>query len=233
MINRYATLFMPREKISYQYCLNGGLRPEKLQVYTDFTSSVTGEIPAALKHLKGQVAVIPNMRMIDHGTLSLDEYLDKFTAIIRLCQEAGKEVFLLNHEGTEDEKLCEKINARMTSPLPVASNLNALQVKGLIAGSYLVISSRFHGVASALNSGVPCLATSWSHKYEMLFKDFGQENCVLNLENFPLALERIQSFLNADTHEHIHKQLLQANEKIAMETKNMWKTIWNLIGNRN
>lgn len=107
--------------------------------------------------------------------------------------------------------------------------MNALEVKGLIANSYMVISSRFHGVASALNSAVPCLATSWSHKYEMRFKDFGQENCVLDLQNFPLTLGQIRPFLDSETNHQIREQLIGAKRKITLETNAMWETIWNQI----
>jgi len=107
--------------------------------------------------------------------------------------------------------------------------LNALEVKGLIANSYMVISSRFHGVASALNSVLPCLATSWSHKYEMRFKDFGQENCVLDLQNFPLTLGQIRPFLDSETNHQIREQLIGAKRKITLETNAMWETIWNQI----
>ena len=80
------------------------------------------------------------------------------------------------------------------------------KLKALISTAYLCVTSRFHGVASALNSCVPCLATSWSHKYEELFRDYGMTDCVLDLNDMDAITQRISAFLSAEG-KYCHKEV--------------------------
>ena len=112
--------------------------------------------------------------------------------------------------------------------MEVVTGLNALEVKGLIASSYLCISSRFHGVASALNSCVPCLATSWSHKYEELFNDYNQPGCILDLDNVDTCVYKVVDFLENDFNYNVRNKLSAVLPSIKKETENMWKLVWSL-----
>lgn len=227
IINKYADLFMPREQISYDYCLKAGITPAKLRLFTDFTSLVKGEFPQGREYLKGRVAIIPNMRMIDKGAINAEHYLDFLVEVISACEMSGKKVYLLNHEGKRDEDICHVINKRLgTHQLPIATRLTALEVKGLIAESYLVVTSRFHGVASALNSCVPCLATSWSHKYAMLFNDYILTDEILDYNNKDNSMLKIKSYLDTDVNRKLRIHLSNQKDRIASETKHMWDCIW-------
>jgi colanic acid/amylovoran biosynthesis protein len=101
-------------------------------------------------------------------------------------------------------------------------------VKGLISSAYVVVTSRFHGVASALNSCVPCLATSWSHKYKELFNDYKLDDCILPLDNLDKCLSMIESYLDKDQNSKIRTHLSEQLPLIQAETKRMWNEIWNL-----
>ena len=111
--------------------------------------------------------------------------------------------------------------------IDVVTGLDAFEVKGIISSAYLVISSRFHGVASALNSCVPCLSTSWSHKYEQLFSDYDQKDCVLPLDNEEYCLNKVEEFLNEDIHEKIKAVLKKKLPYVQEETRKMWNEVWN------
>ena len=108
----------------------------------------------------------------------------------------------------------------------MVTGLNALQVKGMISSAFLVVSSRFHGVASSLNSCVPCLATSWSHKYQELFRDYGLDNCVLLLDNITQAVEKVNEYLDEGNNAKIRLLLSQRLPSIQDKTKLMWKMVW-------
>lgn len=135
---------------------------------------------------------------------------------------------ILNHEGKDDEDLAFQIQKEVNGEIEVVTGLNALEVKGLISSAYLVISSRFHGVASTLNTCVPCLATSWSHKYAELFRDFGQEDCVLPLDNIDIAQQKIKDFMSEKKNAEIRKALQKVSPKIQADTKRMWEEVWKL-----
>lgn len=226
LLNKYADIIMPREKISLEYLRQCNVNEGKLNLFTDFTSLVNGEFPSQYEHLKNAVCIIPNMRMIDKGIIDMQDYLDILTKIVVMSQSIGRKVFLLNHEGIGDERLAFSCKERVKGDIDVVTGLNALEVKGLIASSYLCISSRFHGVASALNSCVPCLATSWSHKYAELFNDYDMNDCVLDLNNAEKYTSKIHSFLEDGLNQKIRKQLRTKTSEITKETEEMWKQVW-------
>lgn len=228
ILNQYADIIMPREKISQNYLIENKVNPDKIKMYTDFTSSIKGVFPQQYSHLRNGVCIIPNMRMIDKGTISLNNYLILLEKIIEKVSSEGHITYFLNHEGIEDEKLAYLCKQRLQHPIEVVTGLNALEVKGLIESSYLCISSRFHGVASALNSAVPCLATSWSHKYAELFKDYGMNDNILKLDDLQACIEKVEKYLAKDKNSLIRQELKMRIPQIQNETKEMWNTVWSI-----
>ena len=229
VLNKYSDVIMPREKISYDYLERSGvIDMRKAKIFTDFTSLVEGKFPSKYEHLRNGICVIPNMRMIDKGAISFESYIQMLTSIINEGKSRGHIVYLLNHEGTKDEQLAYRCQKNIASEIEVVTGLNALEVKGLISSAYLVVTSRFHGLASALNSGVPSLATSWSHKYEELFKDYELPNCVLPIDDITKAVEKVALFLDKEKNNDIRNHLSLQVHKIKDQTKDMWNLIWNL-----
>lgn len=227
-INEYADVIMPRENVSYNYIKNSGIVDmNKVKLYTDFTSLVEGVVPDNYKHLNNAVCVIPNVRMTDKGAMQREDYIIYLSSIINMIKEQGKNIYILNHEGIEDEHISYQIQEKVGKDVEVVTGLNALEVKGMISTAHLVISSRFHGVASSLNSCVPCLATSWSHKYVELFKDYRQKDCVLPLDNINQTTEIIHAFLQEKTNREIRDSLYNIKQQILNEAKKMWEDVWN------
>src|SRR5690606_1405722 len=160
------------------YAKAAGLSENKLKEYPDFTLLTKGKVLPKFEMYKNAICIIPNRKMITNTVLGENTYINFVTFVIQYLQSKGERLFLLNHEGIGDLNICHTINDHLKTQLDIVTGLNALEVKGLIGESKLVISSRFHGVASALSQGIPCLATSWNHKYEMLFKEYGLSNKV-------------------------------------------------------
>lgn len=228
ILNKYADIIMPREKVSYNYLLNAGVIESKLRIFTDFTSLVEGKCPEQYKKLIGGVCIIPNARMIDKGILTYDYYLKSLTKIIDFVKSQGRNVYILSHEISSDNPLCDQLAKSFRGDIDVITGLNAIEVKGVISTSYVCITSRFHGVASALNSMVPCLATSWSHKYAELFADYGQLNCVLNLKDIDTSISRIAYMLDEKNNSEIRKCLSNQVPKIKELTNRMWELVWSI-----
>lgn len=229
VIAKYASIIMPREKQSYQYIKESGLVDmNKVRRFTDFTSLVNGVVPSQYEYLKDAVCVIPNLRMIDKGAITMEGYIKLLSSIIKEAKEHGHNVFLLNHEGIGDEKLAYQLQEAVDGEVDVVTGLNALEVKGLISISYFVITSRFHGVASALNSCVPCLATSWSFKYAELFNDYQLSGCILPLDNINESISMVIKYLDDNQNEKMRKHLKNQQPRIQQETRSMWELIWNI-----
>ena len=228
ILNKYANVVMPRENVSLNFLLENGVANSKIRKYTDFTSLVEGFFPQKYNHLKNGVCIIPNLRMIDKGMITLSNYLNLLIGIIKSASVVGRPVYILNHEGKGDEDLAYMCRKRLSASIEVVTGLNALEVKGLIASAYLCISSRFHGVASSLNSSVPCLATSWSHKYEELYKDYGLSDCVLDISDVNKCINKVAEFLSLDMNKRVRNILDQSVPKIKCESREMWQYIWSL-----
>lgn len=219
-------LIMPREQVSYDYMKAAGVPEAKMMIYPDFTSLVEGVVPQGYEYLKDSVCVIPNMRMIDKGTISFENYIEVLKTIICKAQAQGKVVYLLNHEGKQDEQLAYRCQKELGETIEVVTGLNGLEVKGLISTASLCVTSRFHGVASALNSCVPCLATSWSHKYEELFKDYGQKDCVLHLSDMDAIEKKVLESLTPEVNKKIRQSLKEALPAIKHKSEEMWNTVF-------
>lgn len=229
VLGNYSSLIFSREKISSNYLKESGLVDmSKVTISTDFTSLVEGKFPKEYNHLKNGICIIPNMRMIDMGAISFDNYITLLSAIIDEGGKSGRPVYLLNHEGRKDENFCNKCQSEIGDKIEVVTNLNALEVKGLIASAYIVVTSRYHGLASALNSCVPSLATSWSHKYEELYRDYGLDGYVLPLNDISSAVERVKELLDAQVNTQIRNSLSDQVPKIKSQSKKMWEKVWSI-----
>lgn len=164
--------------------------------------------------------------MIDEGVITFDDYLTLLTSIIQSSQHMGHKVFLLNHEGRGDEDLMRRCAKNLKEGVEIVTGLNALEVKGLISISYMVVSSRFHGVVSALNASVPCLATSWSHKYKELFRDYEIDNALLPIQSVEESLCMVERYLDKNINYQIRTHLQEQGTKIQSETRRMWSVIF-------
>lgn len=222
----YADLLIARDDVSYNYLIAEGVDKSKVLLYPDFTTLVSGVETVYSKQHRGKVCVIPNCKIIQTGIMDKDTYLNSIVKVIRHIYEKGYGVILLNHEGRGDYNLCKDIACQIPQPVDVITGLNAIETKGIIANSYLVISSRFHGVANALSSCVPCLATSWSHKYQKLLEEYAQEDNLLDLLNLESALTKVDNMLDKEYNNFIRKELSDRNSKVKEKNREMWDKIW-------
>ncbi|MDC2010551.1 polysaccharide pyruvyl transferase family protein [Bacteroides thetaiotaomicron] len=230
VLNEYSDLLIARDDISLGYLLKTGVNPSLVLNYPDFTHSVSPVDPKIEDHYTNNVCLIPNSMMIRQNIVDEDTYIRFFTVICKFIQENGKTPFLLNHEGVGDFTLCEKINERLNNELFLYTDLNAVETKWIISKSYMVLSSRFHGVANALSSGVPCLATSWNHKYQKIFESYGMSNNVLDCSNVEDAIRKIDKYLAEDSNKSTCENLLVYGKRIAMANQEMWSKV--LLSNK-
>lgn len=228
IMSKYADLICARERVSYDFLEESAcVDMKKVKIFSDFTILANGIFPNKYGYLRHKVCIIPNSQMIDKGVMSQEAYLSYLYRIIEEVRSCGYDAFLLNHQGSTDKKLLDIIRKQIND-IECVTGLDALETKGIISGSYLVITSRFHGLASALNSARPSLATSWSHKYQCLFEDYGQNDCVLSLTDIDADLNKIRCFLSPEYNNKIHNELNVILPKLKKNTINMWNTIWSL-----
>jgi len=81
-------------------------------------------------------------------------------------------------------------------------------IKALMGETDLVVASRFHGMVTALDLGLPVLAIGWGHKYRELLAHFGLESWSLDfVETDAVGLEQKTHAL-LDGGEAIRKTIL-------------------------
>jgi colanic acid/amylovoran biosynthesis protein len=179
---KYAALICARERESLAHIqdLTGPL--ECLHEYNDFTNLTEGVIPGALDRGKMWACIVPNNNMIKSQNVNktwIKRYESILAEAVSYYREKGLIPFFLNHEGKKDAELIDRVNSYFDDPVPVVDGLHPLLVKGLIGASEAVFSSRYHGCVSALSQGIACIGTSWSHKYELLYRQYDATDLLL------------------------------------------------------
>jgi len=225
-----ADLIFPREPDSYKYLTDIVGEHEKIRCFPDFTNLVEGTLPEGYDFSNKRIALVPNFRMIDKTSKEESSaYLPFMINCAKYLLEKGAQPFLLVHEGVNDKNLAEKISDAVGG-IPVVLETNPLHIKGILGTCDATISSRFHGLVSALSQGVPSIATGWSHKYVRLFEDYDfKEGLVSVLDSKSVLHEKIDLLLSPETAGPLRLHLQRESEIMKDVSKNMWDLVFSKI----
>lgn len=222
---KYSNLLIVRDNISMKYLSAFKQKDDNIKQYPDFTNLVQGYVPNEYRYLSGKVCIIPNEQVIRKGIMSRVHYITLIANLVQTVYDNGYEAFFLDH--AKDLDIIKECQKQIGLNLPIVCDLDAISVKGIIGQSYLCISSRFHGVVSALSSSVPCLTTSWNHKYIELLKLYGMENSLMS-ELKDENSKKIQYFLLKENNVKTREILQSKNELVKQQVKDMWECVWNV-----
>lgn len=224
-------LLFARDDKSFTY-LNKIEKSNKIIKAPDFTNLVKFSIPDDFDKIENEVAIIPNYQMVNSTSLSLDEYSDFLKQAVTFVKNRGKKPYFLIHEGQKDLDIANYVNNRLDFPINVIVYDSALHIKGIISTASFIICSRFHGVVSALTQGVPCIATSWSHKYEMLVEEYNVENSLIkDLKNYDSLEKLVSEYSNPIVNKELSTHLLIKAKLYKNESELMWRKVFNLLEN--
>ncbi len=228
-----ANLVYARDRISKSYLetLSGNSK-DKIKQAPDITLSFKDEIDTSNITDK-YCCIVPNERMLDKGDVAWqDTYSNLLQNIIKNIQKPDLKVFLMVHDTTSGDgkiakALHEKVDAEHCELLEIA---DPLEIKKVIANSQFLIGSRFHSLASALSCNVPSLAMGWSHKYQMLFEEYGMEGYVFDKPDEAQIIEKTKSLVDQKKNQKIRLDLNNKNEEIKEKNRDMWAEIQSVIG---
>lgn len=224
ILDKYVDHIFAREQDSYNYLIGSGVTEEKVSVCTDFTNIVSGEDS---NDILGQVCIIPNKKMISKTNIEKTNYIDFLDNIIDRIYNQNLKAFLLNHEGKGDLEICNLIQKISKHEVKIINNEDAKTIKGIIGKSYAVISSRFHGVASSLSQNVPCLATSWSHKYQMLFNDYELSDYLIDVSADEEYQDKmLEKIIDKNSNAELRAHLEVKSQILKNDVNEMWNLIW-------
>lgn len=228
-----AALVCPREQDSYHHICNITGEHENIRQFSDFTNVVDGKVPEWFFCENRTACIIPNKNMVNPRNKNkawLASYENLLLQAVELYRERGLTPIFLNHEGDEDGALIDSLNAKLSDPLLVITEADPLQVKGIISACEAVFCSRFHGCVSALSNGIPCISTSWSHKYERLYEDYEAAELLLEPE---CSKEELTDLIDLTlvTESSIRKRIFAKSSYYKAQTEVLWDQIKLIIDN--
>lgn len=224
-------LVFAREKVSFDYLVDVvGERPN-LKMAVDFTNIVEGIVPEEFDQETNRFCIVPNYRMIDKTSKAdSDAYLLFMIEVTRYAYEKVQKPFILVHEGANDLMLAEKIRDAVSQDVQIIKESHPLKIKGILGVSSGTVGSRFHGLVSAFSQGTPALATGWSHKYQMLFQDYGFPEGLLNVHMSKDELHKTMDLIIDETSKQNVIEKIQSNsQRLKQETEQMWADVMKVI----
>lgn len=83
-------------------------------------------------------------------------------------------------------------------------------------------------MVSALSQGVPALATGWSHKYQMLFEDYGFADGLIDVTASPAEIRR-KLDLVTDQSTQIRTLIQTRTGQLKQQSEQMWQDVFKVI----
>ena len=227
-----ADLIFARDNISYQNLKSLNLPSNKCKQASDITLSLNTEekLPIRFSSFKPFCSIVPNVRMLDKADESWKNNYERAikNAVDTILNNSDFNVLILVHSTTigGDATLAEQIyaNFKDNKRVKLDTDENPLVLKKILKDSELLIGSRFHALASALSSSTPSIATSWLHKYEMLFADYNIKNYSYNKYNETFE-QGILQLLNKNELAQVKEKLVTKNKEIKIANKNLWQLV--------
>ena len=223
----YATLIFARDPVSYNHLIEiVGERPS-IRRAPDFTNLLKPTTPTSFDIADPRFCIVPNMRMLDKtGEEQSASYLSFLERCAMHLLERNLRPFFLIHEAKGDLEIAERVNRALEVPIPVLVVEDALEAKGILGSCQAVIGSRYHALISALSQAVPSIGTGWSHKYRLLFEDYGCPEALttVNLSNDELS-EKLKLITEPDRSAELSHRLEKPAKRLKAEANQMWQSV--------
>lgn len=223
-----ADLVFPRDSMSYKHVVDLVGTCEHIQQAPDFTNLVPGIRPDHPERYEGRFCLVPNYRMMDMTSEEVSGLYPSFcAACIRLLTASRHKPFILIHEGPDDERLAERIANESQEQIEILREADPLRIKGILGFCAGVIGSRYHSLISALSQGVPALATGWSHKYKMLFEEYGiPDSCLEVTIKDDTLCAHIEKLTDEGWRKQVSGVIAEAAATYKEQTEMMWQKVF-------
>jgi polysaccharide pyruvyl transferase WcaK-like protein len=223
-------LLIARDDVSYEYVNELGSF-KNLSQSPDFTNLVSPINIEKYAQLKGRACVIPNFQMMRRGNAG-EEYTQTLADTITHLKELKQRPYLLIHEGARDLALANKVNTLLDEPVDVIDPKDALAIKSIISTASILVGSRFHGIVSALSTGIPVVAMGWSHKYEMLLKEYGVPELLVEVDSKLVSDLCTNLLTNEEYREKKVATMCASTVELKKQSVQMWDQVFNVINGK-
>ena len=224
-------LIYARERVSYEHLIRLSGERANIKLCPDFTNLVEGTAPSYLDREKMGVCIVPNHQMlVKTSKAEADAYIPFFAKCVRVLVECGAFPFLLVHEQRNDGPLAEKIQQASGVDIPIVCESDPLKIKGILGACHATVGSRFHGLVSALSQGTPTLGTGWSHKYQMLFEDYGVADGLLAVTASEADITTaLRDLLEPSKHAAYTSRLQERSLLLKEKSRQMWQDVASVL----
>lgn len=223
----HADLVFARDQHSFDQLSSLAGDKSTLRLAPDFTAELSHSAVMEDKPRSG-FFIIPNARMVDsEGGVARGAYVDFLARVASYAHRCDQSPFFLIHEGEGDQRLAEEVAGKLSFSLKIVKEPDALRSKAVIGAARAGLSSRFHGLVSALSQAVPTLGTGWSHKYQALFAGYGFERGLLEVSCSDAELYSLMDDLFSPVrYEEIVTRLEGKGCVMQQQTDRMWDEIF-------
>jgi polysaccharide pyruvyl transferase WcaK-like protein len=228
-------LVFARDEKSYQHISEVGGQLETIHISPDFTCLLEGQIPKYFNINKKRACIIPNYRMLDQVDFGISQnYIPYLVTSISILRKHGFEPFFLLHELNQDHEIVNQIQNELTEKVEVVNEPNPIYLKGIIGSCSVVIGSRYHGLVSALSQNVPAIGTGWSHKYPMLFEEYGVQDLLVSpSDSEEILTEKILLAIEEPSKSLVTEELRKGSNRQKLLAKEMWSKVFDTISANN
>jgi colanic acid/amylovoran biosynthesis protein len=227
---RQAAMICSRDQISFEYINDIFSEVSSRYLFPDFTNTVKGISPKNYKiMINNAVAIIPNEKMLTKRSKTEGEhYLQIMIHLVKRFRSMMIPHYFLCHQ-ENDISIVRSLESSLGA-LPLVQEQCSLRIKGILGISRFIFSSRYHGLINGFNQGIPCIGTSWSHKYKELFKDFKCTQFLLedllDIEKLDLLLDIL---LDPVQKQNLQEKIRHCASEITEKTHSMWDMIDKII----
>lgn len=224
-----AALVFARDPRSYEYVASVAPRTDHLYLAPDFTNLL--EPAVGPPRLDGHVVVVPNRRMVEMASgHDRDAYLHLLATLLVRARDLGFPTSIVVHD-LRDQALAQQLRDAVGGETQVLAESDPLRLKAALSQPALVVASRFHALVSALSQATPAIGTSWSHKYRMLFEDYGSVDCLLGKDADPAdAASLLERELEPQARERRRTLLGEHATREKQRTRRMWDQVRVVLG---
>ncbi|MVM32534.1 polysaccharide pyruvyl transferase family protein [Spirosoma sp. HMF4905] len=223
-------LIFARDKYSYESIVKINDRAENVYLMPDFTNILDGKTPEYLEKNTLDIGIIPNNKLVESKVFnSKEEYIHYLTQVVLTIQSKNRIPYFLIHEGEKDLYIANKTNENLTTKVKIIKEDNPLYVKGIIGSSKGIITSRFHGLVSALSQAIPCLCLGWSHKYKELLEDYNYPEGLIQTTQIEEFESIIKYLIDKECSKNVKEKLKKMSGIQKLKTDEMWNIVFSTI----
>ena len=107
-----------------------------------------------------------------------------------------------------------------------------LVLREVISNSQFCVSSRFHGVLTSFSNNVPCIGTSWSHKFDELYEDYKLDKFLIDPSEIKKLNKLIDLLKDQKYRKIISMKIEKRGNELQLKVNEMWDEINTLLSTK-